>query len=188
MSSKTKNHIYIYDSDNHQIIIIDGETGEEIEVKDDQVASLLNYFNKNQDYSKLRKFSVWCAHQINSTIKPIQAKMFDLAEQAIYDEVGVEQLKKLYKETEGTAIAADTVGLQHGSKNAPAFLASRECINPDAHKGAVQAARYHQLWAEMEEKDENNHSYLKEMEVQTGKNKIEQVKQAQIDHLLDLMK
>lgn len=192
MTSKTRDYIYIYDEESHKIIVIDGETGEEIDEKEDRVTSILSYFNKNGETAKLRKFTIWCAHQTNEELKPIQAKMLDLAEKAIYNDVDIGQLKKLYQETEGTAIATDTVGLQHGSANAPAFLASRECINPDPFQGAQQAARFHRLWADLIEKekednDDTQKSYLKEMEIQASEKTIRDAEQKQIDYLLDLM-
>ncbi len=192
MTSKTRDYIYIYDEESHKIIVIDGETGEQIDEKEDRVTSLLSYFKEQGAEDKLRKFAIWCAHQTNQKIKPIQAKMFDLAEKAIYGKADKEELQELYDETEGTAIATDTVGLQHGSANAPAFLASRECINPDAYEGAQQAARFHRLWAdllaqEQEEEKDAEHAYLREVEVKTSEQSVRDTEQKQIDYLLDLM-
>ncbi len=85
---------------------------------------------------------------INDELKPIQKKILDLAEEAIQQKADTESLQQLYRETEGTAIATDTVGLRQGKENAPAYLAARECINPDALEGAIQAARFHRLWDE----------------------------------------
>lgn len=188
MKSGTHDYIYIYDADSDKIIIIDGETGEEIHHKNDRVTSVLNYLKENKEFEKLRKFAVWCAHQANATIKPIQAKMFDLAERAIYDEADADQLKELYDETEGTAIATDTVGLQYGSTSAPAFLASRECINPNAYEGAFHAARFHRLWAGLIEQKKNAVApYLKEIEHTASEETTREAEQAQIDYLLDLM-
>ena len=184
--SDTRNHIYVYDDESHKIIVIDGETGEEVRQKEDRVSALLGHFRERGEEEKLRKFAVWCAHQTNEKIKPIQAKMFDLAEKAIYDKATRKQLRQLYDETEGTAIATDTVGLQHGSSSAPAFLASRECINPDAFSGAVQAARFHRLWAEMKEAEEES-PYLKEVEVGVSQAAVIKTEQTQVDYLLDLM-
>lgn len=184
--SETRNHIYVYDESSHKIIVIDGETGEEISQNDDRVTSILNFLKGKGELDKLRKFAVWCAHQTNKKIKPIQAKMFDLAERAIYNKADFDQLKRLYDETEGTAIATDTVGLQHGSSSAPAFLASRECINPDAYEGALQAARFHRLWADLKEQEEES-PYLKEVEVSASEQTVREAEQAQIDYLLDLM-
>lgn len=192
MTSKTRDYIYIYDEESHKIIVIDGETGEQVDQKEDRVTSLLKHFKKQDADDKLRKFAIWCAHQTNKQIKPIQAKMFDLAEKAIYGEADSEELQQLYDETEGTAVATDTVGLQHGSANAPAFLASRECVNPDAYQGAQQAARFHRLWADLlaqEKKDDESgeHSYLREVEVDASEQSVRKTEQKQIDYLLDLM-
>ncbi len=191
MTSKTRDYIYIYDEESHKIIVIDGETGEEIDEKEDRVTSILNYFKKSGKTDKLRKFAIWCAHQTNKKIKPIQAKMLDLAEKAIFKEVDHEQLKKLYEETEGTAVATDTVGLQHGSASAPAFLASRESINPDPYQGAQQAARFHRLWSDLiarkNEDEDSQQSYLREVKVNASEKTIRSAEQKQIDYLLDLM-
>ncbi|MDZ7690209.1 MAG: hypothetical protein U5K69_03460 [Balneolaceae bacterium] len=192
MTSKTRDYIYIYDEESHKIIVIDGETGEEIDQKEDRVTSILNYFKAEGKTAELRKFAVWCAHQTNEEIKPIQAKMLDLAEQAISGDIGEEELRALYEETEGTAIATDTVGLQHGSASAPAFLASRESINPDPYQGAQQAARFHRLWADLlaqegEEENEDQKPYLRNIQVDATEETIRNAEQQQIDYLLDLM-
>ena len=190
MTSKARDYIYIYDEESHKIIVIDGETGEEIEQKEDRVTSMLNYFRDNDKTGKLRKFAIWCAHQTNKELKPIQAKMLDLAEKGVYNEVDEDQLRQLYEETEGTAVATDTVGLQQGSANAPAFLASRECINPDPFEGAQQAARYHQLWADLvqaENEQQEQYSILREIKADASRKTIHGAEQKQIDYLLDLM-
>lgn len=190
---KTGNHIYVYDSSSHKVIIIDGETGEEIDQKNDQVSSILSYLEEQGNASGLRKFAVWCAHQINDEFKPLQTKLIDLAEKAISGEVDPEELKEMYDKTEGQAIATDTVGLRQGSQNAPAFLATRETINPDAYEGAQQAARFHRLWSEMkqnkeEDEDEESHrEVLKEIRVNTDDEYARKVEQQQIDYLLDLI-
>lgn len=192
MTSKARDYIYIYDEESHKIIVIDGETGEEIDQKEDRVTSILNHFREEGKTTELRKFAVWCAHQTNEEIKPIQAKMFDLAEQAISGDVDTEELQQLYQETEGTAVATDTVGLQHGSASAPAFLASRESINPDAYQGAQQAARFHRLWADLvaqesEQDKQGQKPYLRNIEVDTSEKTMQDAEQKQIDYLLDLM-
>ncbi|MFH5832693.1 hypothetical protein [Halalkalibaculum sp. DA384] len=192
MTSNTRDYIYIYDEESHKIIVIDGETGEEIDQKEDRVTSLLRYFSEEGETAKLRKFAIWCAHQTNRELKPIQAKMLDLAEKAVYGKADTPQLETLYQKTEGTAVATNTVGLQHGSTNAPAFLATRECVNPDPYQGALQAARFHRLWADLvarETSDEESaqKSYLREMEVSAAEQTIQNTEQKQIDRLLDLM-
>lgn len=194
MKSKSENLIYIYDSDRQKIIVIDSETGEEVAEKDDRVTSILKYLQEKGETNKLRKFSVWCAHQTNEKIKPIQNKILELAEKAIETEVENEKLAELYEETEGTAVAADTVGLRQGSKSAPAYLAVRECINPDALEGAIQSARFHRMWVEMNEgeDDDNENSTkdmpgLKEVSAKATKNTIQEAEQQQVDFLLDLI-
>jgi len=188
MKSHNQDLVYIYDSDQQKIIMIDGETGERICEKDDEVTSLLKYMDENNNAQLLRSFSVWCAKQINKELKPIQKKILDLAEKAITQNAGRADLQELYDETEGTAVAADTVGLRKGSKNAPAYLAARECINPDALSGAIQAARFHRLWNEMNEKDDDlPEKALQKVQPAAEEPAIERVRQQQVDHLLDLM-
>lgn len=191
---KSGNYIYVYDTDSHKVIIIDGETGEELDKKNDQVSSILGYLRDREAYADLRKFAVWCAHQINDEFKPLQTKMIDLAEKAISGEINPDELNKTYDKSEGQAVATDTVGLRQGSQNAPAFLATRETINPNAYEGAQQAARFHRLWAEMknkraqEEEEDNNHKeVLKEIKINTGDEYARKVEQEQIDYLLDLI-
>lgn len=186
MKARSQNYIYVYDEERHQITVIDGETGEKVKEKKDRVTSILSYLNQKGETAKLRKFAVWCAHQTNKRIKPLQNKLIALAEQAIQGETDAAELKKLYDETEGIAVATDTVGLRQGSQKAPAFLASRECINPDAYEGATQAARYHHLWAKMQ--DEGTEREIpKEMEANASANLVRQTEQQQVDYLLDLM-
>lgn len=187
MKKKPGQYLYVYDTENHQVIIIDGETGERIDKQNDEVVSILQYLDENNETAKLRKFALWCAYRSNDKIKPIQKKLFELAEKAVQGEVETDKLKQMYEETEGTAIATDTVGLQHGAKNAPAFLASRECVNPDAFEGAVQAARFHRLWTEMSAEDDNESTFLKEIRVDTGEDAVIQAEQDQVDYLLDLI-
>lgn len=188
MKHKRRDLIYIYDTEHHKIIMIDGETGEQIKEEDDQVTSFLNYLHSKGETVLLRKFAVWCAHQINDKLKPIQKKILDLAEKAIREEADRADLKELYEETEGAAIASDTVGLRQGNESAPAYLAARECINPDPLEGATQAARFHRLWVEMQEEEEElSDTALKEIKADASESAIQQAEQRQIDFLLDLM-
>lgn len=188
MKDENQNLIYIYDTDHQKIIMIDGETGERVREEDDKVTTFLKYLDEQRRTRMLRKFAVWCARQINTELKPIQKKILDLAEKAIQEDVAPSELEELYRETEGTAVAADTVGLRQGSKSAPAYLAARECINPDALEGAIQTARFHRLWAEMQDQEEElSDKALKEIRATSNQDAIQKVTQRQTDHLLDLM-
>lgn len=187
MSQDKRNHIYVYDRDRHQVIIIDGETGEKIDQKDDRVTSILKYLAKNKEYAKLRKFAVWCAYQTNQQIKPIQKKLIELAEAAIEGKATTRQLRELYEETEGAAIATDTVGLRQGSHKAPAFLTTRECINPSAFDAAIQAARFHRLWSELEHQGSEGAQFLREVKVDSAGDAVKNSEQKQVNYLLDLM-
>lgn len=186
MSTKSQDLIYIYDTDRQKVIMINSKTGEQVEEKDDQVTSLLKYLRKENRESLLRKFAVWCTRQINDNLKPIQKKILDLAEEAIKQEAETEDLQQLYNETEGAAVATDSVGLRQGNESAPAYLAARQCINPDALEGAIQAARFHRIWAEMKHKNDES-SVLKEIKAEAAKDVIREAEQQQTDHLLDLM-
>lgn len=192
--------IYIYDSERQKVIVIDGETGEQVVEQDDQVTSFLKYLREEGEIKMLRKFSVWCAHQINEELKPIQQKMLRLAEEAIQGHAGEGELRELYEETEGRAVATDTVGLRQGDQNAPGFLAARECINPDVLEGAIQAARFHRLWSVMQKEQEENKVEKEDKEQLKGKAKVlkqfksnsmvgleKGVEELQTDYLLDLM-
>lgn len=188
MKHRRQDLIYIYDTDRQKIIMIDGETGEQVDEEDDQVTSFLKYLHKEGKAALLRKFAVWCTRQINKKLKPIQKKIIDLAEEAIRRETDAQSLRELYEETEGTAIATDTVGLRQGNENAPAYLSARECINPDPLEGAIQAARFHRLWAEMQsEEDDISDLALQEIKAGAAESEIQQVEQKQTDYLLDLM-
>lgn len=188
MTAHKQNFIYAYDDETHQIIVIDAQTGERIKQKDDRVQPILQHLHEQQNETRLRKFSVWCAHACNPTIKPIQKKFLELAEKSVQQEATRQQLQKLYNESESEAVAVDTVGLRQGSSKAPGFLASRECINPDAYNGARNAARFHCLWAELNQDDEEKIAAgLKEVLPVSSKNTVEQTVQAQVDYLLDLM-
>lgn len=187
MKKDKQNYIYVYDENHHQIIVIDGETGEKIDQKDDRVTSILKHFQDEGHTAKLRKFAVWCARQANEEIKPIQKKLIDLAEAAIEGDATTGQLRELYDETEGAAIATDTVGLRQGSDKAPAFLTTRECINPNPYDAALQAARFHRLWAELRHKGSGDEKFLKEIKVNTAGDVVRDTEQKQVDFLLDLM-
>lgn len=188
MKHRRQDLIYIYDTDHHKIIMIDGETGEQVKEDDDQVTSFLKYLYEEEKIIILRKFAVWCAQQINDNLKPIQKKILDLAHHAIQQKADEESLRELYEETESTAIATDTVGLRQGHKNAPAYLSARECINPDPLEGAIQAARFHRLWAEMEDNSgETEDTALQEIKAETSQKIIREIEQKQTDYLLDLM-
>lgn len=188
MATHKQNLIYAYDDETHQIIVIDAETGEQIKQKDDRVQPILQYLHEKKNEIHLRKFAIWCAHACNPTIKPVQKKFLELAEKAVRQAASRQQLQELYNESESEAIAVDTVGLRQGSSKAPGFLASRECINPDAYNGARNAARFHCLWAELNQDDEEKVAAgLKEVLPASSKNAVEQTVQAQVDYLLDLM-
>lgn len=189
MATPKQNFIYAYDDETHQIIIIDAETGEQIQKKDDRVLPILHHFNEEGNVIGLRKFSIWCAQACNAHIKPIQKKFLEMAGKAIRQETDQNQLATLYEESEGEAIAVDTVGLRQGSSKAPGFLASRECINPHAFEGARNAARYHCLWAEFQQKNHNEKvpDGLMAFLPDSAGNIVEQTEQAQVDYLLDLL-
>lgn len=188
MKHRRQDLIYIYDTERHKIIMIDSETGEQVKEDDDKVTGFLKYLHEEGNYILLRKFSVWCARQVNDKLKPIQKKILDLAEKAIQQKADTKDLRELYEETEGTAVATDTIGLRQGNENAPAYLSARECINPDPLEGAIQAARFHRLWAEMQD-DEDGISdiALQEIKAEASESAIQKVEQKQIDYLLDLM-
>lgn len=183
MTGQQRNHIYVYDADEQQIIVIDGETGEKVEQKQDDVAALLAFLSQRNQETKLRKFAVWCARQTNTELKPIQRKLLELAEKAIDQTATSRQLAELYEATEGTAVATDTVGLRQGSEQAPAFLITRECINPDPLEGAVQAARFYKLWVEMNAQKNSS----KEESDKNSVPNIEDLRERQINFLLDLI-
>jgi len=185
MKNDNQDYVYTYDNDRREVIMINGETGERVQEEDDEVTTLLKFIHKEADDRLLRMFSVWCTRQINANLKPIQKKILDLAENAIAQDADAHSLQELYRETEGTAVAADTVGLRRGSESAPAYLAARECINPDALAGAIQAARFHRLWAELQDSEEKQ--ALREIRPAPHKQSIEKTIQQQIDFLLDLM-
>lgn len=187
MKNRRENYIYVYDEEHHQIIMIDSETGEKVEKKDDRVTSILRYLEKEGKEDKLRKFAVWCMYRINNEIKPIQNKIIELAERAIEGKATREELEKLYNETEGAAVATDTVGLRQGSEKAPAFLIARECINPDAYDAAIQAARFHRLWVQMRNSDEDRQKVLREIRVGDSETPVRQAEQQEVDYLLELI-
>lgn len=191
MKKRKGNYIYVYDETDHEIIVIDSETGEKVDREDDLVSSILQYLKNEGEEVKLRKFAVWCAYRINDQIKPIQKKLIELAERAIDGEASRDELEELYEETEGEAVATDSVGMQQGSSQAPAFLTSRECINPDPLIGALQAARFHRLWAEMKEKEredsDGDSEALEEIKVKKDTTAVDNVTQKQVDYLLDLI-
>ena len=187
MAKDNRNFIYAYDDEGQQIIIINAETGERVEQKDNHVISILSYLKAQENDVTLRKFALWCAYQANTTIKPLQKKFLNLAQKTIDGKSTPEELKTLYTQSEGEAIATDTVGLRQGSAKAPGFLASRECINPDAYEGAKNAARFHCLWAEMNSKTDTLPDFMEEIGPAASKETIEQTEQKQIDYLLELI-
>lgn len=187
MVNQNRNYIYAYDDKAHQIIVIDAETGEKIDQKENRSLAILAHLNENREETKLRKFTVWCARQTNQQIKPLQRKFIELAEQAIQGEVTKEKLQGVYRESEGEAVATDTVGLRQGSEGAPGFLASRECVNPDAFEGAKNAARFHLLWAEIKSKEGKSNDFFNEVRGEAPNGTIKETEQQQVDYLLDLM-
>lgn len=186
MKSPKRNHIYKYDKKRKKVIIIDPETGEEIRRQDDKLTAMLDYLNERNQDAALRKFAIWCAKQPEVKWKPIMQKLLRMAEDAVYEDIEKSELKKVYEETEGEAISTDSVGLQQGNLSAPAFLAVRACINPDAYEAAQEASRYHKLWVEMEYKHRNDDLSTDDAE-EVNKNTLEQVNRAQIDYLLELI-
>lgn len=179
------NFIYAYDNENRQIIIIDAETGEEISDNQNPVQSLLEFINEKNNGIGLRIFSVWCARRCNPTVKPLQKKFFDLANRAIKGQAQKVELTVLYEKSEREAVAIDTVGLRQGAKKAPGFLASRECINPNALAGARNAARYHYLWAGLDTPGGKTSPY--KIISPSGKSLPAPVIQAQVNFLLDVI-
>jgi hypothetical protein len=190
MKKRKEDFIYAYDDEAHEIIIIDAETGERIEQKNNRVVSILKHLHEQEAFVQLRKFALWCARECNTGLKPVQRKFIEAAEKAIRAELDTQELQQLYSETEGEAVATDSVGLRQGSEKAPGFLASRECINPDAFGGAKNAARFHSLWAEISYKNKD-HELPAGLRTVTaspvGDNPADRAEQEQVDYLLDLM-
>ncbi len=187
MSGSNHDFIYTYDDDTQQMIVINAETGERVEEKDDRVLSMLIYLYDKGSIDKLRKFTVWCAYETNSDIKPLQRRFLEQAEQVIHQPACQHALQRLYAKSESKAVALDTVSLRQGSKKAAGFLGSRECVNPDALEGAKNAARFHCLWAEMNHNDDELPGFMNEFASTASEEMIEETKQKQVDYLLDLI-
>lgn len=167
--------MYPHGRHGHKVTVTDHRMNLKVQGSGDKVTQLLNSFASCNFNSDLRKFIIWCSYQCNSYIKPLQHKLFFLAENFIEGTIGSGELQLWYAKTEGMAVASETVGLPQGSKQAAAFLISRETVNPDALDGALQAAKLHLIWAE---------TYYKEGNIPQI---IEHVHQRQINYLLDLM-
>lgn len=147
--SPDPDHRYTYDADTGRVILVDSETGEAVACEEDRLQKLLRWLGGEGERVLLRKFCLWCARRMSGGIKPVQQKLILAAEEAVGGNGAGPALEKLYEETEGMAIATDTVGLRRGDRNAPALLATRECVNPDSLEGALQSARYLRLWKSM---------------------------------------
>ena len=186
MKSPHHSHIYIYDRERNEVVVIDSQTGEEIERREDHLTGILNYLQEKGWDTAMRKFAVWCAHQTDTEWKPLVYKIFELAEQAIHGKAARDDLKGLYDETEGEAVSSDTVKLQIESRKAATFLAARACINPDPFQAALEASRYHKLWAELDFKDQE-HDLPDEDLDRAARDMQLTINQQQIDHLLDLI-
>lgn len=137
---------YEYDADGQSILLVDRESGRTVSREDDRVLDLLRWMREGGRRNELRRWSVWCARRMSPAIKPVQRKLLGAAEAHLRGEAGDALLASLYEETEGMAVATDTVGLRQGSPAAPAFLATRECVNPDVWKGALRCNQYLSLW------------------------------------------
>lgn len=186
MKSTYNSHIYIYDRERNEVVVIDSQTGEEIERREDHLTSILDYLRDKGWETEMRKFAVWCARQTDTEWKPLVYKIFEKAEQAIHNKADREQLRALYEETEGEAVSSDTVKLQIESRKAATFLAARACINPDPFQAALEASRYHKLWAELDFKDQQHE--LPEEDLERAAQEVqEKADQQQVDHLLDLI-
>ena len=187
MPTTDRNYIYAYDDEKHEIIVIDARTGERVSQKENRVLSILSYLNEQQEEVKLRRFAIWCARQTNTEIKPMQRKFLELAERAIEADAKESELRELYEKSEGEAVASDTVGLQQGSRRAAGYLATRECINPNALEAAKNAARFHCLFVEMNEAKSDKPEFIKEIGPAATEDTIEEVEQEQVNYLLDLI-
>lgn len=137
--------------------------------------NLIRYIAQNKGDHTIRTFSLWCAEDCIVNIKPIQHQLLSTARQYISGIVQLKMLEKWYLKTESMAVATDTVGLQHKSADAAAFMVCRETVNPDAAESALHAAFYHQLWE----------SWRNASEIQPQK--VHGVDQKQTNKLLDLM-
>lgn len=186
MQPSGNKYIYVYDTDQNQVIILDPETGEEIERRDDDVMSLLDYLYDMKAYASLRKFAVWCARQPDVEWKPIIYKMFKVAEEAIHGEVSEEELQQLHENTEQAAVSAQTIAVSKESLVTPLFLAARACINPNPYNAALEASRFYNLWIEMNIVQGSEKINEWEMTKQIHEKKQE-VKKEQIDTLLELL-
>ncbi|MDZ7771320.1 MAG: hypothetical protein U5K31_01015 [Balneolaceae bacterium] len=137
---------YEYHTDGQTVILFDRESGRAVSRENDRVLSLLRWLREGGRRKELRRWSVWCARRMSPSIKPVQRRLLRAAEAHLDGETGAERIASLYEETEGMAVATDTVGLRQGSAGAPAFLATRECVNPDAWQGALRCSQYLSLW------------------------------------------
>lgn len=137
---------YEYDSEGQSLILVDSESGRTVSRENDRVVGLLRWLREGGHVHELRRWSIWCARRMSPSIKPVQRKLLRAAESHIRGETAEDLLESLYEETEGMAVATETAGLRQGSAGAPAFLATRECVNPDAWEGALRCNQYLNLW------------------------------------------
>lgn len=152
----------------------------------DDISRLVLHVENAANEKALRKFSVWCTRQMNATWKPEVYTMMRLAEEAISNEVSRDELQKTFDEMEGAAVAAESVEVYSKELYAPVLLAARACINPNASEGALNASdnlqQYYRILLNNQIQDlgEDDKNIVVE-------NRIEEIKETEIDQLLDLM-
>ena len=178
--------MYIFDRDKNRVILVDSETGKEVQHPSPHVTALIDYLRERGDEGSLRKFAIWCARQTEFEWKPIVRKIFLQAEEAAEGSIGAEELEALYDETEGAAISAESMGLTSDNREGPGFLAVRSCVHPNASQAALDASRFALLWAEMNFKHQQD-DLGEDDEKQTWNNLRDKISQQQIDRLLELL-
>jgi hypothetical protein len=139
-------YLYIHDASAGRAIVIDRETGKEVESRTTEFDALLQAVRDRLGDGALRDFALWCARHGEAVLIESNKEMLEAAEHVARDRLKVDALIRIRHSNRSTQAAATSVGLPRGIANAAAYLAAYAAIDPGAFNAALEAARMHRLY------------------------------------------
>jgi hypothetical protein len=166
-------YLYIHDASAGRAIVIDRETGKEVESRTTEFDALLQVVRDRLGDGALRDFALWCAGHGESVLTDTSKEMLEAAEHAARGRLKVDALIRIRHRNRSTQAAATAVGLPRGIASAAAYLAAYAAIDPGAHNAALEAARMRRLYERLANDADDSPAG--------------EIMQRQIDRLLDML-
>ncbi len=164
-------YYYIFDSRERRPLVIDRQTGTEMDWASAPRVQLVDYVNEKQSAAVLRRFARWCAQQGGAEKAPADTPAGRLWAAAQQDEDAWERVRA---DTVDAVVEAVVLDLSRRQAQAARLLAVHACTHPDPRSAAIHAAHMSERWAE----------FVAESDAEAA---VQALRQRQIDWLLDAL-